>query len=62
MYWNVPMIVPCSVRSWGVSSVGSEESCEICESTPSALCLASPKSKSFTPDFVSMTFPGFKSR
>src|SRR5450759_5130509 len=61
MYWNVPRMVPLSVRCWpGPASVGKVE-------TPpgeglGVRALARPKSRSFTPDFVNITLPGFKSR
>jgi hypothetical protein len=32
------------------------------EEEAGAIALASPKSSNFTPDFVSITLPGFKSR
>ena len=57
MYWNVPRIVPCAVRSGG--AVGAIE-----RFAPDGgpLAFASPKSSSFTPPFVSMMLPGFRSR
>jgi hypothetical protein len=58
MYWKVPTIVPCSVS--GLSSVRSDESASpVRGSSP---VRARPKSRSFAPDCVSMTFPGFRSR
>ena len=61
MYWNVPRIVPSCVSGARPACVGTEVS-------PSpfpegeGIALASPKSSSLTPDFVSMTLPGFRSR
>ena len=60
MYWNVPRIVPCCVIARGIS-VGSDVA-EDDDFTAGAAVFARPKSRSFTPDFVSMTFPGFRSR
>ena len=61
MYWNVPRIVPSCVRLFGMlpSAVGSDVTADC---TGGAIALASPKSSSFTPDFVIITLPGFKSR
>jgi hypothetical protein len=58
MYWKVPRIVPSCVR-FG-PAVGNEVSAAGFD--VAAIAFASPKSRSFTPDFVSMTLPGFKSR
>ncbi len=61
MYWNVPRIVPSCVRFCGVPiAVGTEVApgCDCAAASP----LASPKSSSLTPDRVSITLPGFKSR
>ena len=62
MYWNVPSTVPRSVSGWlaGIS-VARRESLEIVAAGP-AWNFARPKSSSFTPAFVSMTLPGFRSR
>ena len=60
MYWNVPRIVPSCVRFCAGATVGSAVKPDVCDAGPMAL--ASPKSRSFTPDFVSMTLPGFRSR
>ena len=61
MYWNVPRIVPASVRFsfWLPITVGSDVTADC---TGGAIAFARPKSRSFTPDFVSITLPGFKSR
>ena len=62
MYWNVPITVPCSVRGCdGTASVGSEVPAAG-EAPGLTATFARPKSRSFTPDLVSMTLPGFKSR
>ena len=61
MYWKVPRIVPSCVRFCAVaSSVGSDVAPEA--GVAAAIPFASPKSSSFTPDFVSITLPGFRSR
>ena len=60
MYWNVPRIVPSAVI--GVACVGIAESPESTAGVVAPRHLASPKSRSFAPDFVSMTLPGFRSR
>jgi len=52
MYRIVPTIFPSSVSCCAVASTGDD----------STRCFARPKSSSFTPDFVSITFDGFKSR
>ena len=58
MYWNVPRRVPSVVRGFAfVSSV--ESGSELGRAAP---CLARPKSRSFVPDRVSITFPGLRSR
>ena len=44
--------VPCAVGAEVRSSIG----------TGAATIFASPKSMSFTPDFVNITLPGFRSR
>ena len=58
MYWNVPRIVPCTVRFAG--DVGGID-CAVAATTGTAL-FASPKSSSFAPASVSMTFAGLRSR
>ncbi len=58
MYWKVPRIAPCAVRSGGV--VGSVDN--VAPGTVDAPIFASPKSSSFAPDFVSMMLPGLRSR
>jgi hypothetical protein len=58
MYWVVPTIVPCSVR--GFCWVGSDDSASA--GAVSFPVHARPKSRSFAPDRVSMTLPGFRSR
>ena len=62
MYWKVPRIVPRDVSGWlCCSAVGMLVACETgCLSGVASF--ASPKSRSFTPDFVSMMLPGFRSR
>ncbi len=57
MYWKVPRIVP----SW-VSPCWVGSDVRLAFSAGGAITLASPKSRSFTPDFVSITLPGFRSR
>ncbi len=57
MYWNVPRIVPATVRFAGV--VGSSVAPPVGD--PVA-CFARPKSSSFAPAFVRKMFAGFKSR
>ena len=61
MYWNVPRIVPSCVRLFGMlpSAVGSDVTADC---TGGAIAFANPKSSSFTPDFVIITLPGFRSR
>ena len=61
MYWNVPRIVPSCVRFCGLLpiTVGSDVTADC---TGGAIAFASPKSSSFTPDFVIITLPGFRSR
>ncbi len=62
MYWNVPRTVPRSVSGWlACISVARRETPDE-TSRPAAWNFARPKSSSFTPDFVSMTLPGFRSR
>ena len=60
MYWNVPRIVPCSVSA--ARHLGRERRGRGRDFTGAAAVFARPKSRSFTPDFVSMTLPGFRSR
>ena len=61
MYWNVPMRLPSAAK--GLSPVASALSSEAAATGVSgALSFASPKSSSFAPDLVSMTFPGLRSR
>ncbi len=62
MYWNVPRIVPSAVRLAGTGCVGRVVSEPRALRPSGATTFANPKSRSFTPDFVSMTFPGFRSR
>ena len=69
MYWIVPMIVPAVVsglRGLGPLSVAAAVN-EGADADPEAdVCIpsgfASPKSISFAPLWVSMMFPGFRSR
>ncbi len=58
MYWYVPSTVPAAVK--GFASVASSSGPAASEA--SALDRASPKSSSFAPVFVSITFPGLRSR
>ena len=63
MYWNVPRIVPRSVSGWETcASVAITDAPETGRAPAVASGLARPKSRSFTPDFVSITLPGFRSR
>ena len=63
MYWNVPSTVPRSVRGrLACISVARRESLEVETPAAPAWNFARPKSSSFTPDFVSITLPGFRSR
>ena len=55
MYCSVPTMVPCTVAVWTVTGV-------VMPPGPPVTSLASPKSSSFAPVFVSITFDGFKSR
>ena len=59
MYWKVPRIVPSAVSA-GPSRRRVTSAREAGDAGCTAL--ARPKSSSFTPDFVSITLPGFKSR
>ena len=59
MYWNVPRIVPSRVTFGAPATVGPDVRADC--GCAGAIALASPKSSSFTPDFVSITLPGFKS-
>ena len=59
MYWKVPRIIPSWVRRVD-SAVRSSSEASAREERFSNR--ASPKSSSLAPDFVSMTFPGFRSR
>ena len=61
MYWNVPRIVPATVRLEPCGVVGSIESPE---TTPAggSESFASPKSRSFTPPLVNITLAGLRSR
>lgn len=54
MYWNVPRIVPSVVSGF----------CIVAPSTTTSIAalFARPKSSSFAPDLVIITFAGFKSR
>ena len=62
MYWNVPRIVPREVSGWlSCMAVGRLVAWEAALLSGAA-SFARPKSSSFTPDFVSMMLPGFKSR
>ena len=62
MYWNVPRIVPRVVSGWLCwSAVGMLVACDTWLLSGST-SFARPKSSSFTPDFVSMTLPGLRSR
>ncbi len=56
MYCIVPTIIPCAVSAR--LTVG-EEPISPCKISPP---FARPKSSSLAPDFVSITFPGFRSR
>ena len=58
MYWNVPTIAPWAVIAGGVVSAMLRPP-ELCTEP---VALASPKSSSFAPVFVSMTLPGLRSR
>ena len=60
MYWKVPRMVPCCVRCCGDAIVGSDVAPEVCAA--GARTFARPKSRSLAPLFVSMTFPGLRSR
>src|SRR2546428_12418526 len=57
MNWNVPRIVPSWVR---FAFVG--RAVRLPWAAAGAIALARPKSRSFTPDLVSITLPGFRSR
>ena len=57
MYWHVPRIVPSAV-----SAGGSIDSVFAAAATAGAALFARPKSSSFAPACVSMTFAGFRSR
>ena len=61
MYWNVPRIVPAAVR---FDPCGVVICIESPDTTPDcgSESFASPKSRSLTPLFVSMTFAGLRSR
>ena len=59
MYGSVPSRVPWPVS--GLSAVASADSA-LGAPAPSVRSLARPKSSSLTPDFVSITFWGFRSR
>lgn len=59
MYGTVPRTTPSSVML-PRDSVGSDVSID--EEAAGSARFARPKSRSFTPDFVSMTLAGFKSR
>ena len=62
MYWKVPSTVPRSVSGWlACISVARRETPDE-TSRPAAWNFARPKSSSLTPDFVSITLPGFRSR
>ena len=64
MYWNVPRIVPSCVRFSPVAApitVGSDVAPDDGDAA-GAIAFARPKSSSFTPVFVSITLPGFRSR
>ena len=63
MYWNVPRIVPSTVSGAlaGVSVRRREKSAPL-TSASGVKCLARPKSRSLTPDAVSMMLPGLRSR
>ena len=62
MYWKVPSTVPRSVSGWlACISVASRDTPDD-TSRPAAWNFARPKSRSLTPDFVSMTLPGLRSR
>ena len=58
MYCTVPISVPSRVT--GAAWVGKAVTSTAGDA--GAIAFASPKSRSFTPDFVTMTLPGFKSR
>ena len=58
MYCSVPRIVPCIVT--GVIPVGAIERPDA--ATTACVTFVNPKSSSFAPDFVSMMFPGLRSR
>ena len=60
MYWRVPRIVPSAVTGAGVVAVLTSEKAGADES--GAMVRARPKSSSLSPDFVSITLPGFRSR
>ena len=73
MYWNVPTIDPCWVNASadapsidrfivGVEGVSCPLSLRTREPSIAAAGFARPKSSSFTPDAVSITFPGLRSR
>ncbi len=62
MYWNVPRIVPSAVSGVRGSCVGAFIVNDDDGASASTPIRARPKSKSFTPLRVSITFPGFRSR
>jgi len=64
MYWNVPKIVPSCVSGFCcVARLVAAVMPSVTELVPLlASSLARPKSSNFTPDFVSMMFPGLRSR
>ena len=61
MYWNVPRIVPFAVER--LLAVGDRVSAlDAGVAAERRSRFASPKSRSFAPDFVSMMLPGLRSR
>ena len=62
MYWNVPRIVPFLRQVARPAPEHGRQRRHAPSCTGGAIAFASPKSSSFTPDFVSITLPGFRSR
>jgi hypothetical protein len=59
MYWNVPTMLPAPVM--GELTVGAALAA-MAPTVATGRALASPKSSSLAPLFVSMMLPGFRSR